>query len=449
MKNKLEKIYLSQLLKDIAIPMEDCVVSSVVVDSRKVEKDSIFLAIRGERVNGEDYAAKAIEMGACYVLTENYIENVPAHKQAIVPNILNASIQLGANHREIFDLEVIGVTGSVGKTSTKDFVYTALSPFAPTVRSLGNHNNEIGMPQTIFGFTHSDRYAILEMGMDDLGDVHKLSCAAKPKYAVISCIGVSHLEKLGSQENILKAKMEMCDGMDKDGVLVLNGDDKFLKSAIVENPLNVKYFAIDNKDADVTAKNIVSKGLSTEFTICDKVHGEIQCTIPVVGMHNVMNALSAYTVVTAMGFDPVQTAKNLADYVPSGMRGKVVEKDGITFVEDCYNASPDSMRAAVNTVCTIGSGRKICVFGDMLELGEDSNTMHFAVGEYAKQQGVNVMLCFGDKARFIAEGFGTGQLFGSKTALADYLRSIMQAGDTVIFKASRGMAFEEIIEKVY
>lgn len=445
----MEKVYLSQLLKDVAIPMEDVVVSSVVVDSRKVEKDSVFLAIRGERVNGEDYAAKAIESGACYVLTENMIDDVPAHKQAIVPNILDASIALGGNFRDLFSLEVIGVTGSVGKTSTKDFVYTALSPFAKTVRSLGNHNNEIGMPQTIFGFAHDDKYAILEMGMDDLGDVHKLSCAAKPKYAVISCIGVSHLEKLGSQENILKAKLEICDGMDKNGVLVLNGDDKFLSKAEITNPLNVKYFAIENKAADVTAKDIVQDGLFTSFTICDKIRGEFSCTIPVVGNHNVMNALSAYTLVTAMGFDPQQTADNLKDYVPSGMRGKIVAKDDVTYIEDCYNASPDSMRAAVNTVCSVSKGRKICVFGDMLELGAESAQMHTDIGVYAKEKGVDVMLCFGSEARYIAAGFGSGMLFGSKEELAQYLKSILQKDDAVIFKASRGMKFEEIINLVY
>ena len=445
----MEKVYLSQLLKGVAIPIEDCLVSSVVVDSRKVEKDSVFLAIRGERVNGEDYAAKAIEAGACYVLTEHIIEDIPPHKQAIVPNILDASIALGANYRELFSLDVIGVTGSVGKTSTKDFVWTALSPFAKTVRSLGNHNNEIGMPQTIFGFKHDDRFAILEMGMDDLGDVHKLSCAAKPKYAVISCIGVSHMEKLGSQENILKAKLEMCDGMDKDGVLVLNGDDKFLSRAEIKNPLNVKYFAIDNKAADVTAKDIVQEGMYTHFTICDKLHGEVKCTIPGVGNHNVMNALSAYTVVTAMGFDPAQTAANLKEYVPSGMRGKVVEKDGVTFIEDCYNASPDSMRAAVNTVVSLSKGRKICVFGDMLELGAESHEMHRAVGSYAKEKGVDIMFCFGSEAQYICEGFDGAQLFETKDELAQHLKNIIKKGDAVIFKASRGMAFEEIIEKVY
>ena len=445
----MEKVYLSQLLKDVAIPMEDVVVSSVVVDSREVKKDSVFLAICGERVNGEDYAAKAIENGACYVLTEHMIDDVPAHKQAIVPNILDASIALGGNFRDLFSLDVIGVTGSVGKTSTKDFAYTALAPFAKTVRSLGNHNNEIGMPQTIFGFAHDDKFAILEMGMDDLGDVHKLSCAAKPKYAVISCIGVSHMEKLGSQENILKAKLEICDGMDKDGVLVLNGDDKFLSKAEISNPLNVKYFAIENKDADVTAKDIVQDGLFTNFTICDKIRGEFSCTIPVVGNHNVMNALSAYTLVTAMGFDPQQTAENLKGYVPSGMRGKIVAKDDVTYIEDCYNASPDSMRAAVNTVCSVAKGRKICVFGDMLELGADSAQMHTDVGAYAKEKGVDMMLCFGSEAQYIATGFGDGMLFGSKAELAQYLKDILQKDDAVIFKASRGMKFEEIINLVY
>lgn len=445
----MEQVYLSQLLKNITKPENDCIVSSVAVDSRKVEKNSIFLAIKGERVNGEDYAAKAVEAGACFVLAENHIADVPDNMQCKMENILNASIQLGANFRELYSLEVIGVTGSVGKTSTKDFVWTALSPFAKTVRSLGNHNNEIGMPQTIFGFTKEDKFAILEMGMDDIGDVHKLSVAAKPKYAVISCIGVSHLEKLKTQENILKAKLEICDGMQPDGVLVLNGDDKFLSTAAISNPRDVRYFAIENKNADVVAKDIMQDRLSTSFTICDKRSGEYKCTIPVAGRHNVMNALSAYTVVTAMGFDPQQTADNLANYVPSGMRGKVVEKDGITFVEDCYNASPDSMHAAVNTVCSIARGRKICVFGDMLELGKDSHTMHREVGEYAKEQGVDIMLCFGNDAKYICEGFGDAIIFESKDSLAQHLKGILQKDDAVIFKASRGMAFEEIIDKVY
>ena len=446
----MEKVYLSQLLKSITTPKNDCIVSSVEVDSRKIQKNSVFLAIKGERVNGENYAKSAIEKGACFVITENYIEDVPTEMQCTVENILDASITLGANFRDLYDIDVIGVTGSVGKTSTKDFIYTALSPFEKTVRSLGNHNNEIGMPQTIFTFTKDDKFAILEMGMSDFNDVHKLSVAAKPKYAVVSCIGVSHLERMKTQENILKAKLEICDGMDRDGVLVLNGDDKFLVNAEITNPRNVKYFAIQNKNADVVAENIVQNGFSTSFTICDKKNGEFKCSIPTVGLHNVMNALSAYTVVTSMGFDPQKTTDNLSEYVPSGMRQKVVEHNGITFIEDCYNASPDSMRAAVNTVCAIAKGRKICVFGDMFELGDNSSEMHFSVGEYAKNNGIDVMLCVGDNAKNICKAFRENSLhFETKKELSEYLKSIMQQGDTIVFKASRGMAFEEIISMIY
>ncbi|MEG0091213.1 MAG: UDP-N-acetylmuramoyl-tripeptide--D-alanyl-D-alanine ligase, partial [Oscillospiraceae bacterium] len=366
---------MSQLLGSSEGIKEDCLVSSVVVDSRLAKENSIFLAVKGERVNGENYAKAAVEKGACFVLTENEIEDIPKEMQRTVPNILDASIQLGANFRQLFDLEVVGVTGSVGKTSTKDFIYAALSPFAKTVKSTGNHNNEIGMPQTIFTFTKEDKYAILEMGMADFGDVHKLSMAAKPKYAIITCIGNSHLERMKTQANILKAKLEICDGMPKDGILVLNGDDKLL--AKVKVPLRVVYFATENKSADVVAKDIVQKALSTEFKICDIMNGVIPCTIPAVGLHNVKNALAAYTIVTRMGYDPHRTAENLSGFVPSGMRQKIMEKGGIVYIEDCYNANPESMRAAINTLVSVKKTRAIGVFGDMLELGNESDTLHY------------------------------------------------------------------------
>lgn len=446
----MEKVFLSQLLKGICTPCQDCVVSSVEVDSRNIKENSIFLAIKGERVNGQDYAKAALEKGACFVLTEDYIEDIEQSKQCVVENILDTSIKLGENYRDLFDITVIGVTGSVGKTSTKDFIYSAVSPFAKTVRSLGNHNNEIGMPQTIFTFTKEDKYAVLEMGMSDFNDVHKLSAAAKPKYAAVTCIGVSHLEKMKTKENILKAKLEICDGMDKEGTLVLNGDDDLLIKAQIKNPVNVKYFAIDNKNADTVAENINTDGYFTSFAINDKKYGVFQCKIPAVGKHNVMNALCAYTVAVSMGFEPEKVCANLSGYVPSGMRQKIVKKDGVTYIEDCYNASPDSMRAAVNTLNTLEGKRKICVFGDMLELGENSPKMHFDTGAYAKEKGVDIMLCFGQMAKNISKGFGENALdFETKEKLADYLKDILQTGDCVVFKASRGMKFEEIIQMMY
>lgn len=446
----METVYLSQLLKNIADVKTDCVVSSVVVDSRLAEKSSIFLAIKGDRVNGEAYAKTAVENGACFVLTENPISDISQDIQHTVKNILDTSIQLGANARQLYQLEVIGVTGSVGKTSTKDFIYTALNPFAQTARSIGNHNNEIGMPQTIFNFKKEDRYAVLEMGMAKFGDVHKLSLAAKPKYAVITCIGDSHLEEMKTQENILKAKLEICDGMPADGVLVLNKDDRLLSKVNVENPANIVYFAIENASADVVASDIQQSDFSTRFTILDSKYGTMQCKIPTVGLHNVMNAISAYAIVTRMGFAPHETVKNLFNFEPSGMRQKIVKKDGMTFIEDCCNANPNSVKAVLNTLCEVKATRTIAVLGDMLELGEESDNMHFAVGEYAKLHGVDILLCFGEQAKHIQNGFGKGALhFSTKQSLTEHLKGILKRDDVILFKASRGMAFEEIIEKTY
>lgn len=446
----MRPVLLSQLVKGICVPQTDCYITHVTSDSRTACENSVFLAIRGERVNGETFAKGAVEKGTRMVITENHIDDIPDEKQAVVRNILDASIQMGANVRDTFDIDVIGVTGSMGKTTTKDFIYAALSPFAPTVRTAGNRNNELGMPKTIYGFSEEDRYAVLEMGMEALGDVHKLSLAARPKAAVITCIGISHLERLGSRENILKAKLEMCDGMPRDGVLVLNGDDDYLPHAHITHPANVVYFAVENTSADVVAKDIKQIRTVTEFTIEDKKYGEIRCTIPAVGNHNVMNALSAYTVATRLGLDARQVAANLSGYVPSGMRQKFVEKDGVMFVEDCYNAAPDSMKAAVDTVKSIATGRTIAVFGDMLELGSDENALHYGVGEYAREKGIDFMWTFGERARHICAGFGDGALnFESKTRLGEYIIENLKEGDTIVFKASHSMRFEDIIEQVY
>ncbi|MBQ3587466.1 MAG: UDP-N-acetylmuramoyl-tripeptide--D-alanyl-D-alanine ligase [Oscillospiraceae bacterium] len=446
----MRPILLSHLLRGIAVPAEDCMVTSVITDSRRATENSVFLAIRGERVNGENYAASAVEKGACFVLTENYIDNVPGEKQAVVPNVLDASIQLGTNVRNTFDIDVIGVTGSMGKTTTKDFIYAAISPFAPTVRTQGNRNNELGMPNTIYSFTEEDRYAVLEMGMEALGDVHKLSVSARPVAAVITCIGISHLERLKTRENILKAKLEMCDGMPRDGVLVLNGDDDYLPYAQVSHPANVVYFAIDNTEADVVAKDIRQVKTTTYFTICDKKYGDIPCRIPAVGDHNVRNALSAYTLVSRMGFDPHKVAENLAGYRASGMRQNFVEKNGVMFIEDCYNAAPASMKAAVDTVKSIADGRAIAVFGDMLELGDDEAELHRSVGEYAKEKGIDHMWTFGERAKHICAGYGDGAVnFATKEELGNHIIANLKKGDSIVFKASHSMRFEDILEQVY
>ena len=446
----MNAILLSQLVKGFAVPKNDCYINHVTSDSRDVVENSVFIAIRGERVNGENYARGAIEKGAKFVITENHIDNIPDDMQAVVPNVLDASIRMGTNVRNTFDIDVIGVTGSMGKTTTKEFIYAAISPFAKTVKTQGNRNNELGMPKTIYGFTHDDRYAVLEMGMEALGDVHKLSCSARPVASVITCIGISHLERLGSRENILKAKLEICDGMQKDGVLVLNGDDDYLPNATVTHPENVYYFAIRNTDADVVAKDIKTVGLATEFVIADKQYGDIPCVIPTVGDHNVMNALCAYTVVSRMGFDAHKVAANLTGYTVSGQRQKFVQKEDILFIEDCYNAAPDSMKAAIDTIKLVSKGRTIAVFGDMMELGEDEAALHRSVGEYAREKGIDFMWTWGERAKHICAGFGeTAINFETKTQLGEYILENITAGDSIVFKASHSRRFEDIIEQVY
>ncbi len=448
----MRKILLSTLMQGITVPGNDCFINNVTTDSRTVMENSVFLAIRGERVNGETFAKGAVEHGAKMVVTENRIEDIADELQVVVPNILDASIRMGANVRDTFDIDVIGVTGSMGKTTTKDFIYRALSPFAPTVKTQGNRNNELGMPKTIYTFTEDDKFAVLEMGMEALGDVHKLSLAAKPKAAVITCIGISHLERLKTRENILKAKLEMCDGMPADGVLVLNGDDDYLPKAVITHPANVYYFAINNTDADVVAKDIKQVKTKTYFTIVDKVHGEIKAVIPTVGNHNVMNALSAYTVSTRIGFDPHKVAENLAGYIPSGMRQNFVEKNGIMFIEDCYNAAPDSTKAAIDTLKSVSdpAGRTIAVLGDMLELGEEEKALHYSVGKHAREKSIDFMWTWGELAKSICEGYGDGAInFETKDELAGHIIANIRAGDTIVFKASHSRRFEDIIALVY
>ena len=445
----MEKILLSKITNGICKIENDCYITSVVSDSRQVEENSIFLAIIGERVNGEDYAKIALEKGAKLIVSEHDIKDIPKENLCVVESVLDTNILMAKNYREIFDTQVIAVTGRVGKTTTKDFIYCAVSPFKNTVKSLGNNNNELGLPKTVYNFTGKEEMAVLEMGMADFNDVHKLSVATSPICGVITNIGVSHLQTMKTQENILKAKLEICDGISEDGFLVLNKDDKFLKEAKIEKPKNVFYYAIEDETADVTASDIVIDELSTKFILND---GDLKLKVilPTIGNHNVLNALAAYLIATKLGFDKEKVAKSFGNYTPSGMRQNITTKNDIIYIEDCYNASPDSMKASLKSLKAIAKKRSIAVLGDMLELGDDSNKMHCEIGEFANKVGIDFMLCFGEEIKHTAKGFNKdAKHFNTKQELCDYLISILKKDDTVLFKASNGMKFDEIIKIVY
>ncbi|MEG2939018.1 MAG: UDP-N-acetylmuramoyl-tripeptide--D-alanyl-D-alanine ligase, partial [Oscillospiraceae bacterium] len=264
-----------------------------------------------------------------------------------------------------------------------------------------------------------------------------------------------HLELLGSRENILKAKLEIVEGLPEDGILCINGDDELLMGARDDIAVETVTFAIQNTDADIIAKDIMSRVRTTEFTIEDRANGSFKAMIPCAGNHNVMDALAAYSLATRIGMDAEGSAEALARYVPTGMRQRFVEFKGITVIEDCYNASPDSMRASIETLAELPiEGIKVAVLGDMLELGAISREAHRSIGIEAAKMGIDILLCYGENMKLCAEGalaagITSAKHFDNKTDLASYISKTMHSGDAIMFKASRAMALEEVIDMFY
>lgn len=438
-------------LKEIAAALgcvcsEDKEVLSICTDSRKITKGCLFIALVGERFDGHDFVAAAFEQGAAAAVCSKPVE--ASGEILSVENTGAAFLQLAAYYRSLFSIPVVGITGSVGKTTTKEMVYAVLSEKYNTLKNEGNLNNEIGLPTTVFRLDTDCEAAILEMGMSAFGEILRLTRVAQPSVGIISKIGVSHIEHLGSREGILKAKLEILDGLKPGAPLIVNGDDDLL-STVELSDRRVVRFGIENDENDYLAKDIEQGEQSTTFTVVfgDKVQ---TVTIPTVGRHNVYNALSAFAAGMELGVTPQQAADGLGNYVTSGMRQRVRDFGGITLIEDCYNASPDSVRAAVEVLVS-GSGKtKALVFGDMLELGAISEAAHRDAGVLAAQKGVDRLYTYGPMAALAAEaarenGIAYAESFDDKAALAAKLKEDLTAGDAVLFKASRGMKLEEAI----
>ena len=419
----------------------DCSIEDVTTDTRNIPENSIFIALKGENFDGNNFVADAFEKGALACIADKKA-NVTPHKNLIlVEDTGKALLNLANLYRSIFSTKIVAITGSVGKTTTKEMVACVLSEQYKTLKTKANLNNLIGLPKTLFGLEKDTQAAVLEMGMSELGEISQMSLCALPNVAVITNVGTSHLETLKTRENILRAKMEITHGLSAHSPLIINADNDLLKD-IKSTAFHVVTYGIYNEKAQVLAKNITSDGVNTTFDIVTKKE-TLTATIPSIGEHNVLNALCAFAVGKAFLMDNEQIIKGLKNYTPSGMRQKISEINGIKVVEDCYNASPDSMTAAVKTLASIKcEGKKIAVLGDMLELGEFSKTAHERIGELCKQEKIDTVLTFGEMAKFIG-----GEHFLSKQELAKHLKEIAKQGDTVWFKASRGMKFEEIIEE--
>jgi UDP-N-acetylmuramyl-tripeptide synthetase/UDP-N-acetylmuramoyl-tripeptide--D-alanyl-D-alanine ligase len=430
-------------------------VDAISSDTRIITNGSIFFAIKGERFDGHDFVKNAIEAGAVVAVTERIVEGCPC---IIVKNTRKALRDLASYYRMKFNPILVGITGSVGKTTTKEMTALALSGSYKTLKTEGNHNNEIGLPFTLFGLNRSYSAAVIEMGMSDFGEIEILSKTAHPTVCVITNIGFSHIEKLGSQEGILKAKLEILAGAAPDAPLIVNADDKLLF------PLKEQYlykrkvitYGIDNELADFRAVNITENDTDTSFEVVYNGKAIQKFTIPCIGRHNVLNAVCAAAVAYICDADMPSAANALLNFKTDPLRQHIENRGDQKLLIDCYNASPTSVEAAIDLLCSMkpeNGGRRVAVLGDMLELGSKSPELHERIGEYAVKKGVDLIVCYGEYAKYIAKradelGMHCG-CSNDKSMVVNYLKFKLKPDDIVLFKASRGMHLEEIIKELY
>lgn len=434
-------------------------IDSLCTDSREADANTAFFALVGERVNGHDYIPAAISTGCRCVVSQEPIS--PDVIGADVAVILVKDSEMALSYMASAQLEgraypVVAVTGSVGKTTTKDMIAAVMREAKKTYVSAGNHNSVIGMPLSAMEIPEDTECAVLEMGMSDFGEIERMSLVAEPDIAVITNIGTSHMEALGDRNGICRAKLEILCGLKKGGYLILNGDQPIL-SGIGGRSYHTLYVSLKRPNADFFAQNIRVELGGTYFEVVHKGVTYPDFYIPVSGRHNVWAALYAFAVATLQGLSPEEIRNGLRRFQSADMRQQIERFGGMTILEDCYNASPESMRAAIDVLCECApeDGRRVAVLGDMLELGKESITFHRGVGGYLKRRGVDLLVAVGNDGveiaqGAVADGFSPANvlLFIDRDdidGIVKGLSSRIGAGDTVLFKASRGVRLERVI----
>lgn len=431
---------------------EQLEVKGVVLDSRKVEKDFLFVATVGERVDGHSFIAQVFEKGALCVICEKAPQN-PKGAYILVESSFQALKDVARFYRESLDIKVVGITGSVGKTSTKEFVASVLATHYEVLKTEGNFNNEVGLPLTVLRIQENIEVAVLEMGISDFGEMHRLSEIAKPDICVITNIGQCHLENLGTRDGILKAKTEIFDFMNENGSICLNGDDD--KLITIQNVNGRKPVFFGRKEVHaIYATDCENQGLSGSKARIHREGRSFEAVVTLPGEHMIYNALAATAVATVLGLSDEEIQAGIAAVKPVGGRSHIIHRENVTIIDDCYNANPVSMKAAIDLL-SMADSRTVAVLGDMFELGSNENTLHYEVGAYAAEKGIDMILCVGHLSRNMYEGASAVKdstskvyYFADKAALLEQLGGLLQAGDSVLVKASHGMHFEELIEKM-
>ena len=414
-------------------------ISCVTTKSSEGIEGALFVAIKGERFDGHDFIGE-LRGAAALISREAAVENA-----VIVEDTQKALGDAARFYREKFDIPVVGITGSAGKTSTKDMIASVLSEYKPTLKTMGNMNNNIGLPLTVFGLDPLCEQAVIEMGMNHFGEISYLSQIAKPNVAVITNIGTAHIGNLGGQDGILKAKLEILDGLLPGALLILNADDKLLWGVKGSLPVRTMYYGINNLSCDITAYNIILGCDKSKFKT--KIYGEEQqIVINAVGEHHVYNALAAIAVGVWLGIPAELIVSGVAKFETGAMRQNIFEYRGAKIIEDCYNANPNSMASSLKVLQQVGGcGRKIAVLGGMVEMGEFEEEAHVMVGNSVRECEIDYLITVGEMAKTIAKHAGIeAQLFEDNASAAEHLRSVVREGDTVLIKASRFFKFEEI-----
>ena len=434
--------------------------NTVCTDSRETEKGSLFVALDGERVDGHDYIGAALSLGSECVLCERIPDALTNRRYValVVNDTLRAIGELAKAYDRRINNRKVAITGSVGKTTTKEFVAAVLSENLRLHKTEGNYNSTLGMPLSLLTMKNDTEVSVLEMGMSNLGEIEYLSRIAEPDIAIITNIGSSHMQYLGNKENICRAKLEIVKGLKSDGILLLNGDEALLRNREELDGKNCKYVGFA-EDCDVRAENVHIVFGRTYFDVCYNGKTVKNVSVPIIGRHYVYAALFAYAVGVTMQLSDEVIARGLNNFRPVGMRQSIFNVGDVTIIQDCYNASPESMKASIDVLREVvnqkGSGRMTALLGDMYELGACSDAAHESVGiEFARMGGA-ALYTYGELADMIASGAVLGgmrnedifrNLDVSRPDISgEMLIRTLNAGDTLLVKASRGAKAEDVI----
>jgi UDP-N-acetylmuramoyl-tripeptide--D-alanyl-D-alanine ligase len=438
-------------------------VSSVSIDSRHIAPGALFVPLKGENTDGHHYIIQAAESGAACALTEkpqdelladgispSFLDSFPL---VHVPSTRAALMDLAAYYRRLHNIKVIAVTGSAGKTTTKEMIASVLAQRFTTNKTICNYNNDIGLPLSVFRLKPDDEVLVLEMGMNHANEITELSKAGAPHIAVITHIGDAHIENFENREGILRAKLEIVDGLHPEGVVILNGDDPLLTSPAAQEktrPFTVRYPSSSNI---ISTEPLGMDGTRCHFTVNGQ---DIHINVPLPGNHMVMNALLAASVGIEMGLHPREITAGFDNLeIPDG-RLSVTEVKGLTLINDAYNANPASMAEAIKVLMlNTKSQRRVCILGDMNELGHAAEARHRELGAFAADAGVDLLITVGTMAQWMREGFLAKSNrtlsvlhFNDIPAFLAQWETLLFPGDAVLVKASRGMAFEKIVEAI-